>query len=125
LYVFPDVDIITLNANERRNTAERLVNQARQESLDAERSLTEMGVKTIHAEGKYAEKHAKEIEDERKEYMTGNYRTDESSEDMESDKTEDAEKKSNGDESESETEQSKFDGFVEIFDKWGCGEDDR
>lgn len=115
---------MALNASERRNKAERLLREARQESIEAEKALTEMGIKTIQVEGKYAEDHAEEIEEERQEIINSQTQNKAGSREGDESKDKNREEKE-GDKSADETEKTNKDGFVEIFDRWGCGEDDR
>lgn len=113
-------DLLASNATDRLNKYETLLREAKRETEDAERKLTDTEVKTIHVEGKYAEEHAEELETERQNLIKIQQQMEAQTEGNKEDGTaanEQKEKQKEGD--------SAFDGFIEIFDKWGCGEDDR
>lgn len=139
LYFFPGVELVSLNASERRHKSDVMLKEAKDTSQEAEANVTKTEVKAIHVEGKYAEEHAEELEEERRNIIKSqagmfgrktdsginvDFDGEDDIKDIEDvhEKSEDSEKKA---EDNTDNSESRKDGFVEIFDRWGCGEDDR
>ncbi|XP_052285732.1 uncharacterized protein LOC127881673 isoform X2 [Dreissena polymorpha] len=128
-------EVVAVSASEKLITVNRYLRETREASVMAEARLTETEVKTIEVEGKYAEEHKEELEEQRQKLIAEGIVVAGATKDTVNSKkgvtkdTSDSKKGYTPYDTNFKNEQSTIkdeekDDFLEIIDKWGStGED--